>query len=140
MEFISKVYGKIEYNPSNLITFKDGIPGFEHLNKFILVDLKEYEPFKLLQSMENDKIGLILISPFEVMDDYEVELTDELLKELNIKKPEEVLILNTVTINSDVSKITTNLKAPIIINTNSGLGEQIIVDNNRYKIKYPIQS
>ena len=98
MEFISKVYGKIEYNPSNLITFKDGIPGFEHLNKFILVDLKEYEPFKLLQSMENDKIGLILISPFEVMDDYEVELTDELLKELNIKKPEEVLILNTVTI------------------------------------------
>jgi len=45
------------------------------------------------------------------------------------------LIVTTVTLNSDVKKITTNLQGPIVINISSNLGEQIIVDNSKYKVK-----
>lgn len=138
MIFISKVHGEIEYEEKNIVTFNKEIPGFHGLKQFILKDLEEYEPFKLLQSLENDEIGIILTSPFDVYEKYEIKLNDELIKNLNITNEEEVLVLTTLTLNADVKKITTNLKGPIIINTSTNLGEQIIVDNPNYSIKYPL--
>ena len=138
MKFISKVHGEIEYKEHNIITFNKGIPGLDKLKKFILLDLEEYKPFKLLQSLEDDEIALIVISPYEFFDDYEINLGDETIKNLNIKSPKQVSILTTITLNSDVKKITTNLQGPIVINTSTNFGEQIILDNAKYKIKSPL--
>ena len=91
MIFTSKVHGDIEYTEENIITFKKEIPGFKGLKKFILVDLKEYEPFKLLHSLENENIGFVVISPFEVCEDYYIDLNDNTVKALDIKKPTEVI-------------------------------------------------
>lgn len=138
MKFISKVHGEIEYTQKDIITFNKGIPGFNELKKFILLDLQEYEPFKLLQSLENDEIALIVTSPYEFFKDYEIKLNDETISNLKIDSPEQVMILTTVTLNSDVKKITTNLQGPIIINTSNNLGEQIILDNSKYEVKSPL--
>jgi flagellar assembly factor FliW len=135
---MSKVHGEIVYQEKNIVTFNKEIPGFIGLKKFILKDLEEYEPFKLLQSLENDELGFILTSPFDVFEKYEIKLSDELIRNLEIKSEKEVLVLTTLTLNTDVKEITTNLKGPIIINTSTNLGEQIIVDNPNYLIKYPL--
>lgn len=138
MKFISKVHGEIEYEENNIITFNKGIPGFEGLKTFILVDLKDYEPFKLLQSLEDDEIALIVTSPYEFFDDYEIILSEETIKTLKIESQEQVLVITTITLNSDVRKITTNLQGPIVINTSTNFGEQIIIDNSKYKVKNPL--
>ena len=138
MKFSSKVHGEIEYEENNIITFNKGIPGFNGLKKFILLDLKEYEPFKLLQSLKDDEISLIVTSPYEFFKEYEIKLSDETIKNLNIDSPNQVMILTTVTLNSDVKKITANLQGPIVINTSSNFGEQIILDNSKYKVKSPL--
>lgn len=138
MKFISKIHGEIEYEENNIITFNKGIPGFNGLKEFILLDLKEYEPFKLLQSLKDDEISLIVTSPYEFFKEYEIKLSDETIKNLNIDSPNQVMILTTVTLNSDVKKITTNLQGPIVINTSSHFGEQIILDNSKYKVKSPL--
>ena len=135
MKIISKIHGEIEYEESGIITFNKGIPGFEELKKFILVNLVDYEPFKLLQSLEENEIGLIVTSPYEFFNDYEIKLSDETIKNLKIETPEQVTILTTVTLNSDVKKITTNLQGPIVINTSNNFGEQIILDDPKYKVK-----
>jgi flagellar assembly factor FliW len=138
MKFISKIHGEIEYEENNIITFNKGLPGFNELKKFILLDLKQYEPFKLLQSLEDDEIALIVTSPYEFFKDYEIKLSEETIKNLKIDSPKQVNIVTTVTLNSDVKKITTNLQGPIIINTYNNLGEQIILDNSKYKVKSPL--
>lgn len=138
MIFLSKVHGEIEYEEKDIIVFKKEILGFHGLKKFILKDLEEYEPFKLLQSLEDNEIGIILTSPFEFYENYEINLNDELIEKLKIKNEKEVMLLTTITLNTNVKKITTNLKGPIIINTSNNLGEQIIVDNPNYSIKYPL--
>ncbi|WP_294379269.1 flagellar assembly protein FliW, partial [uncultured Clostridium sp.] len=107
MKFVSKVYGEIEYTENNIITFNKGIPGFEGLRKYILVDLNGYEPFKMLQSLDDEHIGMIVVSPYEFFEEYKVKLSDETIDNLNIKSPEEVYIITTVTLNSDPKKITT---------------------------------
>ncbi len=136
MIFVSKVHGNIEYKEKDKITFKKGILGFENLKEYILVDLKECEPFKLLQSLEDEDVGLIVVSPFEFLKNYETKLNTEEIKRLEIRSEEEVTLVTTVTLNSDPKKITTNLKAPLIINISNNLGEQIILDNSDYKIKH----
>ena len=40
--------------------------------------------------------------------------------------------------DSDIKKITANLKAPVVINVNENLGEQVIIDKEKYKIKHPL--
>lgn len=135
MVFNSKVHGEITYEEENTIIFNKGILGFDELKKFILVDLEEYEPFKLLQSLENDEIGLIAASPYDFFEEYEIKLNEETINNLKVKSYEEIMIITTVTLNSDAKKITTNLQGPIIINISNKLGEQIIVDNSKYKVK-----
>ncbi len=134
----TKVHGDIEYEEKDVLTFNKGILGFENLNKFILVDLKEFEPFKLFHSLENDEVGIIVISPYDFFEKYKVKLTNEVIKNLQIENPEDVFIVTTVTLNSDVKKITTNLQGPIIINGKTKLGEQMIIDNAKYKVKEPL--
>ncbi|NFG23420.1 flagellar assembly protein FliW [Clostridium botulinum] len=136
MVFVSKVHGEIKYEEKNKVTFKKGILGFENLKEYALVDLKECEPFKLLQSLEDDEAGLIVVSPFEFFKEYEIKLNDEDTKRLDVKNQSDVVLLTTVTLDSDPKKITTNLKAPIIINISNKLGEQIILDKSEYKIKH----
>lgn len=138
MEFVSKVHGKIQYDENEIITFNKGLPGFEDLRKFIIIDLDDYEPFKLLHSLESDEVAIVVTSPYEFYENYEIEIKEETLKHLNIKNKSEVLVIVTVTLNSDVRKITMNLQGPIVINTSTNLGEQIIVDNSKYKVKTPL--
>lgn len=138
MVFNSKVHGQIEYEEKDILTFNKGILGFENLRKFILIDLEEYEPFKLFHSLEDDELGLIVTSPYEFFEEYKVKLSDDVIKHLEIKKPEDAIIITTVTLNSDPKKITTNLQGPIVINSLNNLGEQIIIDNGRYKVKEPL--
>lgn len=134
----SKIYGEIEYEEKDIIKFKKGILGLEHLNTYVLLKIDEYEPFQLLQSIDDEAIGFVLSCPFDFYKDYEFDLNKELLKRLEIESEEEVMVFNTVTLNSDPKKITTNLKAPIIINISNNLGEQIILDKEKYKIKHPL--
>lgn len=138
MVFISKIHGKLEYEEEDIIIFKKEILGFDNKEKFVLVELEDYKPFKLLQSLEDEEVGLILTSPFEFYDDYKVNLPEETLNRLNIDNEEEVLLLTTITLSSDPKKITTNLKAPIIINKKANLAEQIIIDDSKYNIKHPL--
>ena len=138
MIFNSKLHGKIEYTEEEVYTFKKGILGFPQLTKFLLTDLKEYVPFKLLHSLEDDSIGIITVSPYEFFQEYEIKLSKETVKNLDIESPNDVMIITTVTLNSDPSRVTTNLQGPIVINMKNHFAEQIIIDDQKYKIKQPL--
>jgi flagellar assembly factor FliW len=138
MELKTKYHGVRHYDEKDIITFKKGIPGLEHLKKYIIFPAEENEMFYILQSIEDLAIGLILISPFNVLKDYEFKLDEDKKEELGISSHEDILIMNTVTLSSKIESITANLKAPLVININKKIGEQIILDNSDYPIKYPL--
>ena len=137
MELNSKHHGVINYSEEDIIYFKNGLPGFEDLRKFIIFPLKDNDSFSIIHSVEED-LGIILISPFMVKENYEFKLKENIVEELKIKEPNEIMVYTTVTLNSNIEQITANLKAPIVINRFSKLGKQIIIDNESYKIKEPI--
>lgn len=138
MRLNTKCHGVLEYKEKDIIVFKKGIPGFEHLKKFILVPVEENNLFYILHSVEDSNIGILVASPFNILRDYEFNLNKDKEAELKIESMEDIFIVNTVTLNSLLENITINLKAPIIINIKENIGEQLILDKVEYPIKYPL--
>jgi flagellar assembly factor FliW len=138
MKLNTKYHGIKEYKNEDLIEFPKGLPGFEKLKNFIMFPVEENDLFSVLHSTEDEDIGLVVMSPFNVRVNYELKLSDEVLKNLRINEDKDVLVVNTVTLSSKVEDITVNLKAPIIINIKERLGEQIILDKEEYLIKQPL--
>ena len=138
MEIISTIHGNISYSLEDVIKFEKSIPGFEDIKNFIIKDADEDGPFKILQSIDDVNIGFVLISPFDIEENYEIKLTDEIIERLRIKESSDVVLYSLVTLSSKVENITVNLKAPIVINIKEKKGEQFIVDKEIYKIKHPL--
>ncbi len=63
---------------------------------------------------------------------------DEIIKELEIKSSEEVLVLSIITLGKDLKSSTMNLQAPLIINIKNNLAKQFIMQNSEYKTKHPL--
>lgn len=138
MKLNTKYHGIHEYEEKDIITLKKGMPGFENITKFIIFEVEENDIFSVIHSIEDEEVGFVAISPFNVIKDYKLNLDDDLIKRLKINNEKYVWVLNTVTLSSKIENITTNLRAPIIINIKEKLGEQIILNNDKYLVKYPL--
>lgn len=130
--------GLIEIDPNRVIYFKGGLPGFESLTKYVLLSPPEFTPFHLLQSIEDGDMALIISNPFLFKEDYLPSIKEGVFKELEIKDDSQAALFTIIVIPDDYKKMTANLMAPIIINTDKLLGKQVILDNGNYPIRYPI--
>lgn len=138
MKLLSRYHGEINYEEKDIIDFQFGIPGFEKLKKFIVIPIQGSPEFSVLHSIEDTEVGLIITCPFIFDKDYEVDLPDFITENLRIEKPEQVALYTTVTLSSSVEKITSNFRAPIVINKVLQFGEQYIMDGGKYDIHYPL--
>ncbi|NFT03703.1 flagellar assembly protein FliW [Clostridium sporogenes] len=138
MELNTKYHGCIEYEEKDVIYFQKGIPGFEELKKFIIFPVKDNDVFSVFHSIEKEDMGIIVTSPFNIEKEYEIQLEEEQIANLKLQDEKDTLVLNTVTLNSDINKITANLRAPIVINIKEKIGEQIIINSDKYKVKHPL--
>lgn len=131
-------YGEISYLEKEILHFEKGMLGFEELKKFILREVDNNKSFKLLHSIENVKIAFVVLNPFDFVQNYEINLDDEVIKRLDIENEKDVMLLNTVTLSSDAKKITTNLRAPIVMNVVNNKSEQVILNTEKYAIKHKL--
>lgn len=120
------------------INFKNGLLGLEEYKKYKITKIEGNDSFYLLQSCEDAKLAMVVMNPFQFIEDYEITLDDAVVKNLNIKDEREVIVFNTVTLANEEKDFTTNLVAPLIINVKNNCGEQIILNNSKYKIKEKI--
>jgi flagellar assembly factor FliW len=104
-----------------------GLIGFSAFTEFTLERVADSPPFLLMQAMGEGAPEFVVIQPEGVLADYELTLRDEDCDELGIENPDDVLVLNIVTIRSMAPQhVTVNLAGPVIVNRKSGRGKQII--------------
>ncbi len=112
--------------------------GFEEYSKYELREIEENDNLYLLQSLDKEEIGFIVLDPFTIYKDYEFIINENDKNILKLKSFEETLVLNIVTVGKDVENTTVNLKAPIIINISTRIGKQIILQDEKYNINESI--
>ena len=141
MKVNTKIFGEVNIEDDKIIEFKGGIIGFPELTKFALIYDEEKgvtAGIRWLQSMQEPAFAMPIMDPLVVCPDYNPEVEDELLKELGDLTPENLLVLVTVTVPSDLKAMTVNLKGPIVINSLTRKACQVIVDGDAYAVKFPI--
>ena len=135
----TKYFGELEVEETEIYHFKHGVPGFEQVKRFVLINNEEEgSPFKWLQGVDEPRPAFVIVDPFAIRKDYEVELKDEVLEELDIKDAADVSVYCIVVVPDDISKMTVNLQAPLILNTVSHKGRQFILDTDRYGVRHYI--
>lgn len=140
MQITTKVFGEIMIDDDKIIHFPKGIIGFPDLTEFTLVhdEEKGTDSIHWLQSIQEPAFAMPVMDPLIVCPDYNPEADDELFNVLGEIKPEELLVLVTVTVPKDLTRMSVNLKGPIIINAAEKRALQIIVEGDEYKVKFPI--
>ena len=136
----TKFFGELDLPEEKIVTFDRGIIGFENLKRFtILYDCeKEETNISWLQSVEEPGFAMPVIKPWLVKEDYNPVVEDELLSGLGELTEENLVILLTMNVPPDLTKMSVNLKAPIIMNSDTRKGAQIVVENKDYVIKYRV--
>lgn len=140
MKINTKVFGEIEIADEKIIHFPSGIIGFPEMTDFALVhdEEKGVGAIHWLQSVQEPAFAMPVMDPLLVRPDYNPEVDDELLRSIGELIPDEMLVLVTVTVPSDLTKMSVNLRGPIIINAAEKKACQVIIDGEDYAVKYPI--
>lgn len=135
----TKHFGEINLDEDKIITFDEGILGFKDCKKYAIIydnESGERPDITWLQNLEEPALALPVISPFLIRPDYNPAVEDALLTSLGNITEENLVVLVSVTVPSDVSKISANLRAPFVINADTKKGCQVIVDDADYEVKY----
>lgn len=135
----TRVFGEITIEDNKLIHFPGGIVGFPQLQDFALIHDEEKGDnggIRWMQSVQEPQFAMPVINPLCVKEDYNPLVEDDLLAPLGNIEPEELLVLTTITVPSDLTKMTVNLKAPFIINAANRIAAQVIVED--YEVKFPV--
>lgn len=141
MRIETKIFGTVEITDDKIITFENGIIGFPELKHFTLLHDDEAGTdagIRFLQSMEEPGFAMPVMDPLIVRQDYDPVVEDELLAGIGELNENNLLVMVTVTVPSDLTKMSVNLQGPIIINVEKRLAVQLIVENKDYPVKYPI--
>lgn len=140
MNVKTRIFGEIAPDEDNIIYFPKGIIGFPDLNKFVLMrdQDKPNSAIMWLQSLDEGQFALPVLVPNRVIDNYAPSVDDGLLQNLGEFSSEDLMLLVTITVPSDIKKMSVNLKAPIIINHRNRYACQAVAENEEYEVKHKI--
>jgi flagellar assembly factor FliW len=129
-------FGELEIDEKRVVHFKDGIPAFEDEKEFVILPYEEETPYYFMQSMKSPDLAFLITVPFLFFPKYTFEIDDETVAELDINEKDKVLYYTLITIpNYSIRYMTTNLLAPVVINTKNMQAKQIVLEKTNYTTK-----
>ena len=127
-------FGNLIIEKENIITFEQGLLGFEELTQFAIIAVEECLPFEWLVSLEDPVVAFPILDPTLLFSDYKPSLTKEDLVLLGIKNEMDVEMFCIVTLGETPKNVTLNLKGPILINMKNKMGKQIVLTEDYYSL------
>ena len=131
-------FGSITVGEEDVLTFPEGMLGFSKIHEYVLVERVDDSLFLWLQATKKPSVAFPLLEPQLFEMGYRVELEDEDRETLKINNLRHAKVYAIVTIPSDPTKMTANLKAPIVVNLKEKLAKQVILHSADYPIRKSI--
>lgn len=132
-------FGVINVDECDVITFPEGMLGFSKIHEYVLIERSDDSLFVWLQALRKASVAFPLLEPqlFE-HSGYKVELEENDRKILELDDFKYAKVFTIITIPSDPTKMTANMRAPIVINLQKRLAHQVILAREDYQIRKPI--
>lgn len=130
-------FGEIEIAESEVLLMPEGLLGFQELTRFTLLKDPDQEPFLWLQSLEDAGIAFVVVNPFIFFPGYEIQVKTQELQSIELNDLAHAEILTIVTIPSEnPHDLTTNLRGPLVVNTEANLAKQLVLIDDLYHTKH----
>lgn len=137
MKLQTKYFGEIEYDADDCFSFPNGLYGFEEEKEFLLIPFEGRQSSLLcLQSIQTSGLAFILIDPFSLRQDYFPVLQQAELDALGVGTYEELCYYVMCVVKQPISESTLNFKCPIVINPETRVSMQVILDSNEYGMRH----
>lgn len=129
-------FGVIEIAEDRVISFEKGLLGFPDRTRFCLLEPGEDACFFWLQSLEDPGLAFVVTDPALFVPDYSVPIRREQMDELSLERLEDAQVF--VIVNKVDGLLTGNLQGPLIVNTITRKGEQIVVAEKRWTTRHAL--
>ena len=136
--FTNAKFGEVTVEGTSVLSFPEGLPGFERLKTFGIVQVDDEAPFLRLLSVDEPAVGFVVLNPMLIFPDYNPNFGSEDLDGLQIEATEDLEMYCIVTLSQIPSEVTANLKGPIAVNTRKMLARQMILVDDRYTTKHSL--
>lgn len=137
MQVETKAKGIITVDEKQKLMFPEGLFGFEQFTEYVLFE-SEYEPFFWLQSTEKASLAFLVVDPFLICNDYELDVDDKVLSWIDVSSPSDVFVLAILTVPPEGKPVTMNLQGPIIVNKKNNKCLQVVIADPRWGTKHDI--
>ncbi len=133
-----------ELPENSVITFPEGLPGFEDSREFVLTQPEGLAPLFLFQSVTEERVSVPVVPVQMMVKDYRLHVGSEdreilgLVEEPRLGK--NVLCLVVIILSREKRPPTYNLFAPIVINAATRRGKQIMQIDSDYPSVLPLPS
>ncbi len=135
MKIKTSRFGELEVDKSDILLLNEGLLGFESLKKFFIVDPGDNTLILWLQSIENSTVAFPIIEPKIFDPNYIVKLLPADLKNLELDSVNDAKVYTVLTIPSDVTQMTANMKAPLVINNKKQLARQVVLQDSKLSVR-----
>lgn len=129
-------FGDVEIAEDRVITFPKGLLGFSGHRRFCLLEPADDACFFWLQSLDDANLAFVVTDPSFFVHDYSVPIRAEQMEELGLGRLEDAQVF--VIVNKVEHTLTGNLQGPLVINTLSRTGEQLVLAEKRWTTRHPL--
>ncbi len=143
MQIETTRFGAISVDENRVITFPEGLPGFEEHRRFMIVPHPSASDsggvaFQWLQSVEDGTLAFLAMEPSEVFPNYAPRVPAAELEAISVgeKKAAPCLYTLLTVPKGNPCGITANLMAPVVVNHASRLAKQVVVSGDDYGLRH----
>lgn len=131
MNIVTRDFGSLTVDESELITFVDPILGFEDESEFVLLTDDESDGmFSFLQSVTTCDVCFVLTDPTLIFENYSPKLGKETEKALGLTDKNNPVFRVLTVIPEDFTKSTINLKSPLVFCSETKKAAQIVLEED----------
>ena len=136
MEVKTTRFGVVQIADERVIHFPKGLLGFSGQTRFCLLEPGDDACFFWLQSVDEPSLAFVITDPSLFIPEYSVPIRPEQMIELKLNKLEDAQVF--VIVNKVDQTLTGNLQGPLIVNTTTRTGEQMVLAEKRWTTRHPL--
>lgn len=135
-------FGELNIESEFIWHFPKGLAGLKNCNHFALINADQSSGtiFMWLHSIDRPDLAIPVMNPLAVFSDYTIRQDEPGIMGLELNEADgdiQVLVMVTVP-HGDPQGITANLAAPLILQTGTKNGWQVILEKGPYKVAQPL--
>ncbi|MDJ0840957.1 MAG: flagellar assembly protein FliW [Acidobacteriota bacterium] len=134
----SVTFGEVEIDEAKVFEFPEGIPGLKGITQYFIIDRVDLAPFKWLQACQPGYLSLMMLDPVLIDNTYKVNFKDEHRKIIGDCEESELLTQAIIVVPEDPKQMTANLLAPLLFNTKTRKGMQVVVEGHRNNLRVKV--